>query len=417
MTDNREFFNQKPVYSLTEISQSLRSVIAKTYSRPYYIKAEIVKLNYYPHSGHCYPELAEKEDNKIKTQMRAIIWSSQFREINSRFEKITGESLKEGINILCLATIEYDVKYGLSLQIQDIEPTYTMGDMIKNKMLVIEQLKKENIFDANKEKKLTLLPKRIAIISVETSKGYGDFRVTLENNPYHFKFEYTLFPSILQGEKAVGTITARLDEIRSRVGEFDSVVIIRGGGGDVGLSCYDDYHLAAAVATFPLPVIAGIGHSTNITVTDMVAYQSKITPTDVANFFIDRFREFNEAIDEIKNKIKTNQIISEQKRFIEQIHNRIKVSSSNILYPQKEQIDHSKRLISLFLKQIFQQKKEEIKNVEHKIELLHPDNILKRGFSITCLHKKAIISQKELKQGDKIVTKFYDGEIESEVIK
>lgn len=396
MTENRELFNNKPVYSLTEISQSLRSVIAKTYSRPYYIKAEIVKLNYYPHSGHCYPELAEKEGNTIKTQMRAIIWASQFRDINSRFEKITGEPLKEGINILCLATIEYDVKYGLSLQIQDIEPTYTMGDMIKNKMLVIEQLKKEKIFNANKEKKLVLLPKRIAIISVETSKGYGDFRVTLENNPYHFKFEHTLFPSILQGDKAVATITAKLEEIRGRVGEFDSVVIIRGGGGDVGLSCYDDYRLAAAVATFPLPVIAGIGHSTNITVTDMVAYQSKITPTDVANFFIDRFREFNETIDKLKN--------------------RIKVSYTGILYPQKEQIDHNKKLIHLFVKQIFHRKREEIKNIEQKIELLHPDHILKRGFSITYLNNKAVISQKELKQRDKIVTKFYDGEIESEVM-
>lgn len=396
MTEQRETFNNKPVYSLTEISKSLRSVIAKTYSRPYYIKAEIVRLNYYPHSGHCYPELAEKEGNEIKTQMRAIIWASQFKEINNRFEKITGEPLKEGINILCLATIEYDVKYGLSLQIQDVEPTYTMGDMIKNKMLVIEQLKKEKIFNANKEKKLVLLPKRIAIISVETSKGYGDFMVTLENNPYHFKFAHTLFPSILQGDKAVITIMARLDEIRSRTEEFDSVVIIRGGGGDVGLSCYDDYRLAAAVATFPLPVIAGIGHSTNITVTDMVAYQSKITPTDVANFFIDRFRKFNETLDEMKNRIKMNY--------------------TGILYPQKEQIDHTKKLINLFLKQIFHRKKEEIKNIEQKIELLHPDHILKRGFSITYLNKKAVISQNELKQGDKIITKFYDGEIESEVI-
>ncbi len=461
MAETREQFQGKPIYSLTEISQSLRAVISKNYPHPYYVKAEIVKLNYYPHSGHCYPELAEKEDNKIKTQMRAIIWSSQFRDINSRFQKITGEPLKESINILCLATIEYDVKYGLSLHIQDIEPTYTVGDMFKNKMLVIDRLKKEGIFNANKERKLAILPKRIAVISVETSKGYGDFLVTLKNNLYHFQFSHELFPSILQGEKAILTITERLEEIRGRMEEFDSVVIIRGGGGDVGLSCYDDYRLAAAVAMFPLPVIAGIGHATNVTVTDMVAYQSKITPTDVANFYIDRFREFNETIDEIKEKItritenmlkeaknsikfleqnrnsiaskitafekqKLQQIendlkilsmkvISDQNMRMERLNSRIKMSYTEILYPKKDQVNRIENLIRLFCKQLLHHKKEEIENMEQKIALLNPDHILKRGFSITYFHNKAIFSEKELKQGDKIVTKFHQGEIESEV--
>ncbi|MDL2297461.1 exodeoxyribonuclease VII large subunit, partial [Bacteroidales bacterium OttesenSCG-928-E04] len=223
MNTQRETFKDKPIYSLTDISQSLHSVIAKNYPRPYYIKAEIVRLNYYPHSGHCYPELAEKEGNVVKTQMRAIIWASAFREINARFKQITGEPMKEGINILCLATIEYDVKYGLSLHIQNVEPTYTLGDMVKNKLLVIERLKKEGVFTANKEKKLPLIPKHIAVISVETSKGYADFMVTLANNRYNYKFECTLFPSILQGEKAIRTINEKLTEIENARNKFDCV--------------------------------------------------------------------------------------------------------------------------------------------------------------------------------------------------
>jgi exodeoxyribonuclease VII large subunit len=147
----RELFNDRPVYTLSDISKSLQSIISKTYNQPYYIKAEIIKLNYYPRTGHCYPELAEKEDEKIKAQMRAIIWSSQYKTINERFKKITGDIIKEGITILCLASIEYSPQYGLALHIQDIEPTFTLGEMAKSKIAVIERLKKEGIFNANKK--------------------------------------------------------------------------------------------------------------------------------------------------------------------------------------------------------------------------------------------------------------------------
>lgn len=459
MANNRETFNEKPVYTLTEISQSIRSVMTKAYPRPYYIKAEIVRLNYYPHSGHCYPELAEKEGNKIKTQMRAIIWSSQFREINDRFAKLTGEPLKEGINILCLATIEYDVKYGLSLHIQNIEPTYTMGDMIRNKMLVIERLKKENLFDANKKRPLPLIPKRIAVISVETSKGYGDFMITLDRNPYQYKFSCVLFPSILQGEKAIKTITARLDEIKMQQDNFDCVVIIRGGGGDVGLSCYDDYELTSHIAAFPLPIIAGIGHATNVTVSDMVAYQSKITPTDVANFFIERFRSFDEKLEETKVFIRqyatislqeakavltqleqgrnsiaaktialersklqqsdtickhfSDKIINNEKMNVEHIAHKLNLANSKLIAPQKQQIEHLEKMCQYLSLQLLKKRSEEVDTIENKISLLHPDNILKRGYSITYLNSKVITQKDEVKTKDVIVTKLYDGEITS----
>lgn len=459
MVQNRETFNEKPVYTLTEILKSIETVITRTYPHPYYIKAEIVKLNYYPHSGHCYPELVEKEGAKIKTQMRAIIWSSQFRDINERFTRITGEPMKEGISILCLATIEFDVKYGLSLHIQDVEPTYTVGELIRNKTMVIDRLKKEKIFTSNKEREWPLLPKRIAVISVETSKGYGDFMVTLQNNPYQYKFECTLYPSILQGDKAITTITARLEEIKTQLHRYDCVVIIRGGGGDVGLTCYDDYELASAVATFPLPVIAGIGHSTNITVTDMVAFQSKITPTDVANFLIEKFRDFDKRIEEYKGfigsygfnlirnaglqlaasqqtrdhialkiitaeKHKLQQLESNRKyitgkllhdRFseIKQIKERLKFACTGILSAQKEQLRSHHKMTLYLSKQLLDKNNREIAAMESKISLLHPDNILKRGYSITFFNRKAVSDKNDLKPGNKIVTKFYNGEIES----
>lgn len=461
MENQRETFNNRPVYSLSEISKSLQSVINKTYTKAYYIKAEIMKLNVYPHTGHCYPELVEKEGNKICAQMRAVIWKTQFESINEKFVRITGEKLKDSISILCLATVEFSPQYGLALYIQDIEPTYTLGEMLKNKMEVIARLKKEGIFTANKQKHLPLLPKRVAVISVETSKGYSDFMVTLQQNNWGYCFECELFTSILQGEKAITTITARLSEIELRQGEFDCVVIIRGGGGDVGLSCYDDYALASKVATFPLPVISGIGHSTNESVTDMVSFANKITPTEVAYFLIQQFHNFAMAVEDAHDKIRdyatnllkeekykieqlensyrlqatrlltqekhkieqlenayrlqTMQLFTQEKRKIEQVEHNYHLIATRFLTQEKSKLDKIQSVINLSTKQLFVNKKKEISNIEEKIKLLHPDNVLKRGYSITFLNGKALTSKAKTKSGDILVTKLYEGELESEV--
>ena len=393
IAEQRELFNDRPVYTLSDISKSLQSIISKTYNQPYYIKAEIIKLNYYPRTGHCYPELAEKEDEKIKAQMRAIIWSSQYKTINERFKKITGDIIKEGITILCLASIEYSPQYGLALHIQDIEPTFTLGEMAKSKIAVIERLKKEGIFNANKKMQLPLIPKRIAIISIETSKGYSDFMITLRQNNWNYKFDCQLFPAILQGEKAITTITEQLAVIRSRITEFDCVVIIRGGGGDVGLSCYDHYQLAREVAIFPIPILSGIGHSTNETVTEMVAYANKITPTEVAYFLIQKFHDFSILIEDFQNFI------------LKTAADRIKNDFINM--------DNNARLIKLFSKQIIEKQQTIIDNYIKQLELLHPENILKRGFSITYHKGKVITDSNSLQNEDLIVTQYYKGKTES----
>jgi exodeoxyribonuclease VII large subunit len=393
IAEQRELFNDRPVYTLSDISKSLQSIISKTYNQPYYIKAEIIKLNYYPRTGHCYPELAEKEDEKIKAQMRAIIWSSQYKTINERFKKITGDIIKEGITILCLASIEYSPQYGLALHIQDIEPTFTLGEMAKSKIAVIERLKKEGIFNANKKMQLPLIPKRIAIISIETSKGYSDFMITLLQNNWNYKFDCQLFPAILQGEKAITTITEQLAVIKSRITEFDCVVIIRGGGGDVGLSCYDHYQLAREVAIFPIPVLSGIGHSTNETVTEMVAYANKITPTEVAYFLIQKFHDFSILIEDFQNFI------------LKTATDRIKNDFINM--------EINTRLIKLFSKQIIEKQQTIIDNYIKQLELLHPENILKRGFSITYHKGKVITDSNSLQNEDLIVTQYYKGKTES----
>lgn len=395
METKRETFHDHPVYSLSEIAFSLHKVVERTYPQPYFIKAEILKLNFYPHSGHCYPELVEKEGNAIKAEMRAIIWAANYKRINDRFVQITGNPLKENISILCLARIEFSPKHGLALHIEDIEPTYTLGEMVKNRNAVIERLKKEGVFTRNKNLQMPLLPKRIAVISVETSKGYSDFITTLNGNRYGYRFVTELFPSILQGDKAIVGITSRLAEIEMRQKEFDCVVIVRGGGGDVGLSCYDEYEMAHRVATFPLPVLTGIGHSTNLSVTDMVAHMYNITPTDVAFALIGYFQTFDEQVQECQGRI-------------------VEVSRRLLVDEQAKLLRMTEAVRMLPIVRLTEQQGR-VGVMEEKVRLLHPDNILKRGFSITRHNGKVITNATTLKSGDELQTQVYEGEITSVV--
>src|SRR5690606_14402693 len=219
-------------------------------------------------------------------EMRSTLWKADFQRINKQFKEVTKEPLKDGIGVLIQATISYDELYGLSLRIIDIDPNFSLGVLAREKQEAIDRLRKEQIFDLNRSLPFPLLPKRIALISVETSKGLADFLKILQNNVWNYRFEFLLFPALLQGDRAVNSILAQIEEIKSRIHEFDAVALIRGGGGDVGLSCYNQFELASAIAKFPIPFLTGIGHATNETVSEMVAHKNAITPSELADFLI-----------------------------------------------------------------------------------------------------------------------------------
>lgn len=310
-----ENVNDKTVFSLLEVTKSIQKTLALRYKSSFWVKAEMNKLNFYKQSGHCYPDLVEKHDGKVIAQMHANLWKDDYLSINFNFLNILNEPLKDGIKILFLAKISFEPNYGLSLRIIDIDPSYTLGDLEKEKQETIKRLKEEGIFDRNKSLKLPMLPQRIAIISVETSKGYKDFMGKMESNPWGYSFFHMLFPSLLQSEKIIQTISAQLKKIELVKSHFDVVAIIRGGGGDVGLSSYNNYELAKTIALFPIPVLTGIGHITNETVVEMVSHRNLITPTDLADFLIQKFHNFSVPVKEAEQKImdKSMRLISDAK--------------------------------------------------------------------------------------------------------
>lgn len=436
-----EVINNKTVFSLLEVANSIQKTINARYTSSYWVKAEMNKLNHYSHSGHCYPELVEKKDNQVIAEMRAVLWKGNFDKINAQFLKTLNEPLKDGIKILFLTQINFDPKYGISLNILDIDPSYTLGDLEKEKQQNIIRLKNENLFDKNKTLQLPLIPQRIAIISVETSKGYADFLNVIDNNQWNYKFFHMLFPSLLQGDKAPSNIIEQLNKIRKVNHHFDLVAIIRGGGGDIGLASYNNYDLAKAVASFPLPVLTGIGHATNETVTEMVAHSNHITPTKLAESLLQKFHDFsvpvqraeeqiiyqarmvlNENKFNLKNEMKffkslTQNILNQNNSLLNQLPITLSREIKNLIKENKLYLDQNSEHIKKDAQQLLKYQKQRLDSLEKNVEILDPINVLKRGFSITKFNGKSIKNPNDLEIGQNVETILYEGEFISKIEK
>lgn len=405
------------IFPLSKVTAAIENVINTHCSRVVWVKAEIVKLNHYPQTGHCYPDLVEKRNGRIVAEIRGNIWSSQFEMINAKFKEVLQEELKDDMTVVIQAAVTYHPVYGLALNILDIDPEYTLGELARQRTEAIKKLQKEGIFDANKQLLLPRLPKTIAVISVESSKGYQDFLNVIVSNPWGYQFHQKLFPAVLQGENAVKTISAQLQKIKKYSRHFDAVAIIRGGGGEIGLSCYDDYRLAKAIAGFPLPVLTGIGHSTNETVCELVSYKSFITPTKIAEFFLQEFHNFAQPLKENSEKIKTlvNRIFERQENLLLQASRSFGFYSERILQKNMNRLEHFQNSIVSSSRSQLRDEKAEVRNLENSITLLSPQNILKRGYSITRLNGKIVKDVEELHKEDLVEIEFFAGKAGAEV--
>lgn len=363
--------SDKKIYNLSSVTKAIENVINTHCNKTIWVKAEIVKLNYYPQSGHAYPDLVEKKDGKVLAEIRGNIWSSNFEQINKKFKSVLNEVLGDNMSIVCLATVKYSSVYGLSLNITDIDPSYTLGELAKQKVETIKKLKDEKLFSLNKTKSIPILPKTIAIISVETSKGYNDFINVLKNNSWSYKFHHLLFPVVLQGERAITSILSQLENIKKYSDVFDAVIIIRGGGGDIGLSCYDDYSLSKAIAIFPIPVLSGIGHSTNETVVELVSFKSFITPTKVAEFLLQQYHNFSVPIKDnivvINNFIKS--LFDKQSSNLKESARLFKSVTNRLFDNQKHNILNNSQLILGFTQRIFLNSRQNLRNNASVIQL------------------------------------------------
>lgn len=457
-----QLFDDRKIFSLVDVTRSIQRTLADRYSKAFWVQAEMNRLNHYSHSGHCYPDLVEKREGKVIAQIRSSLWRDDYRRIDKKFQDVLREPLKDGIKILFLATIQFDSVHGLSLRILDIDPVYSLGELEREKQESIQTLQADGIFEQNKRTRLALLPQRIAVISVETSKGYSDYLKVLDHNPWGYRFFNYLFPSLLQGERSVPSILAQLKRIRRAISHFDAVAIIRGGGGDVGLSSYNNIALAREVALFPIPVFTGIGHSTNETVVEMVAFKNAITPTELADFLIQKFHDFAYPVNKAEELIteRSVRIISDEKSRLENLlrifqsvtknrllkyHHAVNASSRAVIqqskYELRRQHDSLKKLnttLTVSSAVTIQRKadqlgelakdlgeesyshlarqKQSLTYLERNLSILDPINILRRGFSITLTEAgKAVKNSQELQPNQIVRTIFAQGSVTSKV--
>ena len=380
-------------YSLKELCNWIQEIVENDLPNRYWVCAEIASMSV---RGHCYMELVEKAENGIlAAKVRATCWNNVYNLLSAYFVQETGQSLHVGLQVMLEVSVEFHAVYGLSLNVWNIDPTYTLGDLAKQRQATIQQLTEDGVMDLQKALQIPSLPRRVAVISSADAAGYGDFCDQLKHNRFGFKFHVQLYPAVVQGDTAARSVVQALNSIAALEEEWDVVVIIRGGGASTDMSCFDDYNLASHCAQFPLPIIAGIGHTRDVSVVDMVVHTSVKTPTAAAEWLIERVAEQVERVGSLMLRLQraTQNAVSREK-------NRLLLYEQQIFNAVRGKAVRERGKLDLWMK---------------TIELHSPERIFKMGYSLTMVNGKLVRSQSEVNEGDLLETYLHDGVIQSVV--
>lgn len=388
--------------------------------------------------GHCYADLVEKDDEgKPLAKIPLRIWNYQFAAINAKFIGGTGQSLAGGIKVkVCVAPSIHKL-YGLSVIASDIDPAYTMGDLLRRRREIIDRLTREGVIDLNRRLSWPDVPTRIAVISSPFAAGYGDFLNQLFGNEAHIRFTVKLFEAMMQGDKACPAILAALDMIAAEADRWDGVVIIRGGGASLDLQCFEDYDLAAAVAQFPLPVMIGIGHERDITVLDYVANRRVKTPTAAAEWFIKRGESLLNRLNSIAGALlqrATDLMAAEKEQLsyfegvisvfplnaVRHADNRLAAGAASLsdiavrrIIPAIEKINSLQAQIMRAAESAVAAGRERLDADERLLRALSPQAVLSRGYSVTRCGGRILTDAAVVKEGSTLTTQLAEGEIVS----
>ena len=406
-------------YSLLELHQCIRQQLKDAMPGLYWVVAEINELHVNS-AGHCFMELIEKASHseQITAKARANIWAYHFRMLSPYFETMTRQRLVAGLKVMLQVSVEFHELYGMSLQVTDINPAFTAGDLAMQRQAVIQQLVDEGVFDMNHELEVPHVPQRIAVISSETAAGYGDFVDQLHHQQHGYAFHHRLFQAVMQGNEAEDSIIRALEQIFEHEDEFDVVVLIRGGGSQSDLNCFNSYRLASCIAQFPLPVMTGIGHDRDETVADLVACIPLKTPTAVAEYLIHRALSLDKQLQELTRQL-TDAVafaISRSANKLQYLSQRLQTIMHSHIRIQDREIHALQIRLKNVAHTLLLQKKNQIAWMEDKLHLLDPVNLLRRGYSITLANGKVVRNARTLEKGQQIETILHDGKVQSVIV-
>lgn len=423
--------------TLLELNKRISSLITVASTQNVWVTAELSDVAV--RGGHCYMELLQKDVERGTTlaKARAMIWSSLYPRIEAQFYAATGQRFGTGIKVMVQVSATMHPVYGISLVINAVNPEYTMGDLLRRRREMLEQLKQEGILEMNRSLEWILVPQRIAVISAPGAAGYGDFVNQLYSNPAKLRFEVKLFPAVMQGERAPETIISVLEQIAAQADEWDGVVIIRGGGATSDLVAFENYDLAVHVAQFPLPIIVGIGHERDVTILDYVANMRVKTPTAAAEWLIarglnaldglrrlgadilqtvaDRLSGCKERISYLEGLISSMSTAAVQRNKSKIQSNLLALASvgSRRITPELARLNHVKDVMSSSTKMAIERKNTRLNTISELLDAISPQATLRRGYSITRINGQVVTSVSQIPQGAILETTLADGTIKS----
>lgn len=404
--------------TLSELNGRVRTVIGEAFDESYWVTAETsdVRRN---RNGHCYLEFVEKDSvtQSIIAKARAVIWSNTYELLSAYFEEEAGTAFASGLNVLVKVVVGFHELYGYSLTVVDIDPSFTIGEIVRNRQKVLRQLEEAGVLTLNKELDMPELANRIAVISSPTAAGYEDFCHQLENNTYGLKFYTKMFPAIMQGDRSEASVISALDRIYVNRDNFDAVAIIRGGGGSSDLTCFDSFEIAFAVAQFPLPVVSGIGHERDVTVIDYVSHTRAKTPTAVAEFFISHVLITAGELNELESVLASEceRRFSAEKADLLMLSKDVVHAYKLLMQNESTNIEQVSSSIKYYIAQTIQKNRYFLESKEQYFNMISPENIMSRGYSMTLKDGKLVTSSTLLNEGDVIETKFVDGSVLSTI--
>ncbi len=405
-------------FTLLELNRMVRETIERQMDGKYWVEAELSDLH---DRNHCYMELVENDPfgPTPLAKARAVCWANRWTALRSKFERQTQQQLRPGIKVRMMVTPTFHEAYGFAYQVSDIDPDYTLGDIVRKRMEIIRQLKEAGIFDLQRELVLPRFAQRIAVVSSAQAAGYGDFCHQIDDNSYGLSFSHELFTAIMQGEQVEQSVIAALDRINARIDEFDVVVIIRGGGATTDMSGFDTLALAENVANFPLPIITGIGHDRDECILDMVSYMRVKTPTAAAAFLIDHLSEVYTALVSARERISriAERHLAYEKMRLKQLADRIPTLFALTRERQTKRIDALAHRLDSAATQRLERERHRLQLVAQRAQAQDPIHILRRGYSITLHNGHALRSGDELADGDIIETRLEQGTLKSEIRK
>jgi len=404
-------------YSLFELNEYIRRIVALNFPAGLWISCEIAQVN--ESRGHHYFNLIEKDetDGAIIAQSEAVMWQRSYRSLRRKIGKTMDSLLQNGITVMLKVTVDFHERYGLKLTIEDIDPVYTMGKLEQQRQETIASLHSRGLLTRNRELLLPKVIQRIAVISSATAAGYKDYQEQLMVNAYGYKFHSTLLPAAVQGQNAVAEITSQLEKVALRPDLYDCVVLTRGGGARLDLMAFDQLALCEKIAQCPIPVLAGIGHEVDETVTDLVAHKSLKTPTAVAAFIIENNLHFESELLDIGQWIQQTigDRLTTQEQQLREYEQILSIQPQNLLLQNGRMLDYLAEELPRLITQQVGHASRDLNQLEQVVGLLDPTAVLARGYSLTMKEGQLIRSAKDVKKGDQIQTRFGDGEVDSRV--